>query len=84
MAEIARVSKYGALFIADEIYSHSITDRIRHSRIVEQILYPHMQSLIYKGDRPYITADERKLNETDIAAIKRHLSQVTSNLREVL
>ena len=42
--EIRRVAKPRALFIVNEIYSHSITDRIRHSVLVEKILYPRMQT----------------------------------------
>lgn len=70
MGEIARVAKPGALFVADEIYSHSITDVLRHSRLVEGFLYPRMRRLIYGTAKPYITADERKLTERDIAVIR--------------
>lgn len=73
MKEIVRVSKPDALFIANEIYSHSITDRIRHSTFVSKILYPRLQRFIYGEDRPYITEDERKLNENDLKEIKKLL-----------
>lgn len=73
MKEILRVAKPGALFIANEIYSHSFTDRIRHSALVEKILYPQLQRFIYGGGKPYITEDERKLTELDIQAIKMPL-----------
>lgn len=71
--EILRVSKPGALFVANEIYSHSLTDRIRHSALVEKILYPRMQRLIYGTDKPYITVDERKLTELDIQMVSKPL-----------
>lgn len=73
MREIARVGKPDAMFVANEIYSHSVTDKVRHSRLVEQILYPRMQRLIYGASKPYITADERKLSERDIATITAFL-----------
>jgi ubiquinone/menaquinone biosynthesis C-methylase UbiE len=76
MAELARVAKPGALFVADEIYSHSFTDRVRHSRFVEHFLYPRMQRFVYKGRKPYITADERKLNDRDIAMVRAYLAGI--------
>lgn len=76
MQEIVRVSKNNALFVFDEIYSHSLTDRIRKSALVERKLYPLMQDYIYKGQKPYITQDERKLTETDITAITASLDSL--------
>lgn len=73
MSEILRVSKPGALFIVNEIYSHSFTNRIRQSIFVEKFLYPRMQRLIYGLDKPYITEDERKLTERDIRMITKSL-----------
>ncbi len=73
MREIVRVAKPGATFVVNEIYSHSFTDRIRKSTFVEKFLYPKMRRLIYGSSKPYITADERKLTELDIAEILRPL-----------
>ena len=70
MHEIRRVARPGALFVVNEIYSHSLTDTIRRSRFVEAFLYPRMQRLIYGPGRPYITADERKMSERDIALVR--------------
>lgn len=69
MREIVRVAKPDAIFVVDEIYSHSFTDKIRHSGLVEKILYPRMRRLIYGPGKPYITEDERKLNEADLKQI---------------
>jgi ubiquinone/menaquinone biosynthesis C-methylase UbiE len=69
VAELRRVAKNDALFIIDEIYSHSITETVRRSRLVEKVLYPRMMATIYGGRVPYITADERKLSERDVAII---------------
>jgi ubiquinone/menaquinone biosynthesis C-methylase UbiE len=69
MRELVRVAKPGAMFVVDEIYSHSITDKIRHSSLVTRTLYPRMQQRIYGEGTPYITEDERKLNELDLAQI---------------
>lgn len=68
ISELKRVSKPGALWVIDEIYSHSWTDRVRRSRLVENILYPLLQRFIYQG-KPYITEDERKLTEGDLAMV---------------
>jgi len=75
MKEIVRVAKEGALFLINEIYSHSITGRVRHAAVVEKYLYPAMQNFIYKGEKPYITEDERKLTEKDIALITRPIEK---------
>jgi ubiquinone/menaquinone biosynthesis C-methylase UbiE len=77
MKGVVRVSKGDALFIADEIYSHSLTEWLRRSRLVEKKLYPKMQRFIYNGAKPYITRDERKMSEADIATVKAHLSAIT-------
>lgn len=69
MRELVRVAKPNAVFVVNEIYSHSITDRIRHSKMVAETIYPRMQRLIYGEGTPYITEDERKLNEFDLAII---------------
>ena len=73
MSEIVRVSKPNALLVVNEIYSHSFMDRIRHLAIVRRILYPRMQRMIYGEGKPYITQDERKLNEVDIREIEKPL-----------
>ena len=73
MREIVRISKPGAVFVVNEIYSHSLTDTVRHSTLVEKILYPKMRRLIYGPGKPYITEDERKLSESDIAEIEKSL-----------
>lgn len=66
-SELHRVSKSEAFFVINEVYSHSFTDRIRHSRLVEKWLYPALQSFVYGfSGKPYITEDERKLTERDL------------------
>ena len=69
MGEIVRVAKPDSIFLVNEIYSHSFTDTIRHSALVEKVLYPKMRRLIYGPGKPYITEDERKLSEADIKQI---------------
>lgn len=75
MAEIVRVAKPGALLVVDEIYSHSLTDRIRHARLVERVLYPRLRRFVYGPGKPYITADERKLSEHDLLVITQPLQK---------
>ena len=74
MREIFRVSKPGALFLVNEIYSHSFTNRIRHAVFVEKTIYPKMQRFIYGPEKPYITEGERKLTELDIREISKSLA----------
>jgi 2-polyprenyl-3-methyl-5-hydroxy-6-metoxy-1,4-benzoquinol methylase len=69
MREVVRVAKPGAIFLVNEIYSHSFTDTIRHSALVEKVLYPKMRRFIYGPGKPYITEDERKLSESDLKQI---------------
>jgi ubiquinone/menaquinone biosynthesis C-methylase UbiE len=76
MSELRRVARPGSILIANEIYSHSVTELIRRSSFVEKVLYPRMQSRIYGGQKPYITEDERKLSERDVAAIAAPLTAV--------
>ena len=76
MKEIMRVSKNGAIFITNEVYTHSAINRIRKSKIVEKWIYPKMVKFIYKGQEPYITADERKLTENDIGLLKKFLTDI--------
>lgn len=77
MQEVKRVSKHHARFFMDEIYSHSWTDLIRRSWLVEKILYHPMKKYIYGTDKPYITSDERKLTESDLEIVKQAVSVTT-------
>lgn len=76
MQEIRRVLKPGALVIGDELYTHTAMQRVRASRLVTHGLYPRMVRFIYGTDRPYITEDERKIDEREFASI-------TDDLREL-
>jgi len=71
--EIVRVSKNNALILVNEVYSHSVTNHIRYSRLVEKYLYPALKQFVYGGQDVYITEDERKLTEKDILQIKDRL-----------
>jgi len=73
MDEVVRVAKPGALLVVNEIYSHSVTDKIRRSALVEKLVYPAMLRFIYGSNKPYITEDERKLTETDLQIIRKPL-----------
>jgi len=70
LAELRRVSAPQALWLVNEIYSHSWTERIRRSMLVERALYPALRAFIYKGEKPYITEDERKMTEHDLAKVR--------------
>ena len=73
MRELARVARPGATFLVNEIYSHSVTEVVRRSNLVAKFIYPRMQKLIYGTTTPYITEDERKLSEADLALITAQL-----------
>lgn len=76
MEEIRRVAKTRAVLVVNEVYSHSVTELIRYSAVVEHFLYPRLQAFVYGTTQPYITRDERKLNEIDIQVIKTHLQDI--------
>jgi len=73
MKEIVRVAKPNAIFIVNEIYSHSFTEKIRRSMLIERVIYPRMRKFIYGPGKPYITKDERKLTELDLQLISEPL-----------
>jgi hypothetical protein len=56
-----------------------VTDLLRHSWLVRRVLYPRLQAFVYKHGHVYITDDERKMNERDIAEVKRHFSAIGYN-----
>lgn len=74
MAEVVRVCKPGAIAIVNEVYTHSIADRIRNSWIVREFLYKRLVRVVYGNKKPYITEDERKMNERDIALVRERVS----------
>lgn len=74
MAELRSVAKPGAVFVINEIYSHSLTEIIRRSWLVDRFVYRWMQRLIYGPGKPYITEDERKLTERDMDLITKPLT----------
>jgi ubiquinone/menaquinone biosynthesis C-methylase UbiE len=70
LAELRRVARPGARMLVNEVYTHSAVDRIRHSRFVREVLYERMVRLVYGERRPYITADERKMDERDMQLVR--------------
>jgi ubiquinone/menaquinone biosynthesis C-methylase UbiE len=70
LAELRRVARPGARMLVNEVYTHSAVDRIRQSRLVRELLYERMVGLVYGGRRPYITADERKMDERDMQLVR--------------
>ncbi len=74
MAEIRRVIAPGAIVVGQEIYTFSRLDAVRNAAPVQRYLYPRLVRMVYGTDRPYITADERKMSESDMAEVLAHLS----------
>ncbi len=66
VAETQRVLKPGGKMIANELYTHSILQKVRESRLVTSFFYPRMIRFIYGTDKPYITQDEHKINEHEL------------------
>ncbi len=74
MDELTRVAAEAALFVINEVYTHTFLDRIRHTGLVARGLYPRLVGRIYQGNKPYITPDERKLNQHDLLYIRARLT----------
>lgn len=71
IAEVVRVLKPGGRIVGNELYTHSwMQKNLRESWIVEKALYPAMRRFIYGDDKPYITPDEHKIDETEFAAVE--------------
>ena len=71
MREVVRVLKPGGRIIGNELYTHSwMQKNLRESWLVEKALYPAMRRFIYGDDKPYITPDEHKIDETEFAAVE--------------
>lgn len=73
LAETRRVLRPGGVIFADELYTHSRMQAVRESAPVDRVLHPLMRRWIY-GNEVYITADERKISEIDLAVVLQHLS----------
>ncbi len=69
VAEASRVLKPGGRIIANELYTHSLAQRIRESRFVAGFLYGRMVRFVYGTNDPYITEDEHKINEAELAIL---------------
>lgn len=67
--EIVRVMKPGGLILGDELYTHSTLQKIRESAPIAKLAYPLMQRWIYSGKLPYITPDEHKIDEAELAVV---------------
>lgn len=73
LKEIRRVAKPRALVFIDEPYTHSWVQRVRESYLVNRVLYPRLLGFIYDHQDPYITEDERKLNQRDMRMLEGYL-----------
>jgi ubiquinone/menaquinone biosynthesis C-methylase UbiE len=67
--ETRRVLKTGGKVIANELYTHSSLQRIRESRFVSNFLYRRMVRFIYGAGTPYITEDEHKIDDAELAIV---------------
>ena len=71
MAEVRRVLKPGGIIVGNELYTHSFMQkRVRESWLVDKVIYGAMKKFIYGDDKPYITEDEHKIDETEFAIVE--------------
>jgi ubiquinone/menaquinone biosynthesis C-methylase UbiE len=70
IAEARRVLKSGSKLIANELYTHPLMQRARESRLVSGFLYRRTVRFIYGTDKPYITEDEHKIDERELAVLE--------------
>lgn len=75
LTEMRRVLKPGATVAINELYTNSAIQRIRDSAVA-RVLYPSMVKFIYGTSKPYITDDERKLNQDELATLESMLTDV--------
>ena len=75
MQEIVRVLAPGGVVVADELYTYSALQQIREYRIVDRWIAPLVQRFIYEG-RPYVTEDERKLDQNDVERVLSALDPI--------
>jgi ubiquinone/menaquinone biosynthesis C-methylase UbiE len=70
VSETRRVLKPGGRLVANELYTHSAIQRIRDTRLVSGFIYRRMVRFIYGTDKPYITEDEHKIDEREMAILE--------------
>jgi len=70
LAEARRVLRPGGTLIANELYTHSVMQSVRESRFVRNVLYPRLVRFVYNTNKPYITEDEHKLDERELAMLR--------------
>lgn len=79
VAEARRVLKPGGRVIANELYTHAAMQGVRNSRLIQKFLYPRMVRFVYGTDRPYITEDERKIDQHELATLESILRPGSSS-----
>ena len=67
--EVVRVLQPGGTIIGDELYTHSALQRIREAAPVTRFAYPLMQRWIYDNKTPYITPEEHKIDQHELAIV---------------
>jgi ubiquinone/menaquinone biosynthesis C-methylase UbiE len=77
VTEARRVLKPGGRIIGNELYTHSLLQKgVRESYVVDKVLYPAMKKFIYGKNDAYITEDERKIDEREIAVVMQACSSI--------
>ncbi|MBW8784292.1 MAG: class I SAM-dependent methyltransferase [Novosphingobium sp.] len=69
LREVVRVTRDGGLVLGDELYTHSLLQRVRESVPIARVAYPLLRRWIYGRGEPYITPDEHKIDEAELALV---------------
>ncbi|MCB2107240.1 MAG: class I SAM-dependent methyltransferase [Rhodobacteraceae bacterium] len=84
MKEVRRVTKPGGIVAGLEMYTHSAVQKLRNNAVTEKIIYPLVKKVIYSGKDPYITPDERKVDQLEMRQIVSDLTDVKLDYFNIL
>ena len=73
VAEARRVLQPGGRLVINELYTHNAAQRIRQSRFVAGPLYRRLVRFVYGSSAPYITEDERKIDQHEFDFLRTQL-----------
>jgi ubiquinone/menaquinone biosynthesis C-methylase UbiE len=74
ITEARRVLKPDGRVVVNELYTHSATQKLRNNFFVEKVVYPRMVRFIYGTCKPYITEDEHKIDQHELAIVESLVS----------
>lgn len=75
VAELKRVCKPGAMVVVREQYTSRQLQWIRESWLIDKVIHPALRNWFY-GGKTYITEDERKLDQRDLAFLREQFPRL--------